>query len=116
MLYKDGQEIDRHTVRVNDPLRYDGLTFYQAFFGAAAIMTVKDADGRRSLVQSEGVPLACETDDEGRTFGIVPIPGTRLHALDQRAPLGGSDPGSSPARCGSSCTTAGGASAFADPR
>jgi cytochrome c biogenesis protein len=75
VLYKDGTEIDRHVVRVNDPLRHDGLTFYQAFYGAAATMTVRNAEGE-TLVESEGVPLAWETNDEGRAIGSFNIPGT----------------------------------------
>jgi cytochrome c biogenesis protein len=75
VLYKDGAEIDRHVVRVNDPLRHEGLTFYQAFYGAAAAMTVKSAEGE-TLVDSEGVALAWETNDEGRPIGSFNIPGT----------------------------------------
>jgi cytochrome c biogenesis protein len=77
VVLRDGQEIDRHTVRVNDPYRYNGLTFYQAFFGAAATVTITDADGN-VLVDSEGVPLAWETTDDGRPIGSVAIPGTSL--------------------------------------
>ncbi len=75
ILFKDGQEIDRHTIRVNDPLRYNGTTFYQAFFGAAVTMTVADAAGN-VLVQSEGVPLSWRTNDENRPIGSFAIPGT----------------------------------------
>jgi cytochrome c biogenesis protein len=75
VLYKNGVEVDRHTVRVNDPLRYNGITFYQAFFGSAATMSIKDAKGN-ALVTSEGVPLAWTTNDEGRHIGSVNIPGT----------------------------------------
>jgi cytochrome c biogenesis protein len=75
VLYKSGVEVDRHTVRVNDPLRYNGLTFYQAFFGAAATMSVKDAEGN-ALLTSSGVPLAWTTNDEGRHIGSFSIPGT----------------------------------------
>jgi cytochrome c biogenesis protein len=74
ILYRDGQEIDRHTIRVNDPLRYGDLTFYQAFFGAAAVMTVKDAAG--NTLVSEGVPLAWRTTADNRPIGSFAIPGT----------------------------------------
>ena len=75
VLYQDGAEIDRHVVRVNDPLRHDGLVFYQAFFGAAATMSVANAQGE-ALVESEGVALAWQTNDEGRPIGSFSIPGT----------------------------------------
>ena len=75
VLYRDGQEIDRHTVRVNDPLRYNGITFYQAFFGAAATMTIKDAEGN-AIQQSSGVPLAFRTIEGDRPIGSLDLPGT----------------------------------------
>jgi len=74
ILFKDGQEVDRHTIRVNDPLQYGNTTFYQAFFGAAATMTVKDAAGK-TLV-SQGVPLAWRTTADNRPIGSFTIPGT----------------------------------------
>jgi cytochrome c biogenesis protein len=112
VLLKDGQEVDRHTVRVNDPLRYEGVTFYQAFFGASAIMTVKDAEGT-VLLQSMGVPLAFETE-EGRKFGIVPIPGTGYSA-EISGTRGGTDPEIKPGQVGIGIYTSG-ASAFADSK
>ena len=74
VLYKDGTEVDRHVIRVNDPLRYGETTFYQSFFGAAAVMTVTDAEGK-TLV-SEGVPLAWRTTADNRPIGSFSIPGT----------------------------------------
>lgn len=74
VLYKDGVEIDRHTIRVNDPLRYGNTTFYQAFFGQAATITVKDATGK--VLVSQGVPLAWRTTADNRAIGSLDIPGT----------------------------------------
>jgi cytochrome c biogenesis protein len=74
VLYKYGTEVDRHTIRVNDPLRYGETTFYQAFFGSAAVMTVKDADG--TTLVSEGVPLAWRTTADNRPIGSFAIPGS----------------------------------------
>ncbi|MEI7743510.1 MAG: cytochrome c biogenesis protein ResB, partial [Chloroflexota bacterium] len=75
VLYKDGAEIDRHVVRVNDPLRYKDTTFYQAFFGSAAVMSVADASGAQ-IVTSRGVPLAWTTTADDRPIGSFDIPGT----------------------------------------
>jgi cytochrome c biogenesis protein len=74
ILRKDGNEVARHTIRVNDPLRYGATTIYQAFFGSAAVMTVKDAEGK--VLVSEGVPLAWRTTAEQRPIGSFSIPGT----------------------------------------
>jgi cytochrome c biogenesis protein len=78
VLYKDGNEVARHTIRVNDPLRYGETTFYQAFFGSAAVMTVKDAKG--NVLVSQGVPLAWRTTADDRPVGSVSIPGTNYVA------------------------------------
>jgi cytochrome c biogenesis protein len=74
VLYKDGQEVARHTIRVNDPLRYGDTSFYQAFFGSAAVMTVKDASG--NVLVSQGVPLAWRTTSGDRPIGSLSVPGT----------------------------------------
>ena len=74
VLYKDGQEVAAHTIRVNDPLRYGDTTFYQAFFGSAAVMTVKDAQGK--VLVSQGVPLAWSTQADNRPIGSFNIPDT----------------------------------------
>lgn len=74
ILRKDGKEIARHTIRVNDPLRYGTTNFYQAFFGVAAVMKVVDKNGQE--VAAESVPLAWKVDG-GRKGGTFTIPGTR---------------------------------------
>jgi cytochrome c biogenesis protein len=88
VLYKDGQEVARHTIRVNDPLRYGDTTFYQAFFGTTAVMTVKDASGKELV--TEGVPLAW-TVDGGRKGGTFSIPGTE-YVGEVVGTAGGADP------------------------
>lgn len=74
ILRKDGEEITRHTIRVNDPLRYGATSFYQSFFGVAAVMKVLDATGAE--IAAESVPLAWEVEG-GRKGGTFTIPGTR---------------------------------------
>jgi cytochrome c biogenesis protein len=75
VVFKDGAEIDRHTVRVNDPYRYGATSVYQAFFGAAAVVTVKDAAGNTLL--AEGVPLAWRTTADNRPVGSITVPGVK---------------------------------------
>jgi len=65
---QDGEVVvANHQLRVNDPLRFAGVSFYQAFFGPAAIMTVADAEGNE--VFNEGVPLAWTLDEGGNKVG-----------------------------------------------
>jgi cytochrome c biogenesis protein len=45
ILYQGGEEVKRGTIRVNHPLSYEGVRFYQSFFGPAAVMTIKAEEG-----------------------------------------------------------------------
>ncbi len=74
ILLKDGKEIDRHVIRVNDPLRYGDLSFYQASFGSAVQLTIKDASG--TVLSSAGIPFSWQLNDSQRTLGILAIPNT----------------------------------------
>ena len=76
VIYQDGTEVARQTVRVNEPLRYGGLSFYQSFYGPAAAIRVTDAKG--SSVFADGVPLAWTEGDSGRRVGSFVIPGADL--------------------------------------
>jgi cytochrome c biogenesis protein len=78
VLYQDGKEVERHTIRVNDPMRAGDISFYQAFYGPAAVMKVADSSGK-TLVD-EGVPLAWTTSQDGRRVGSLSIPGAGLVA------------------------------------
>jgi cytochrome c biogenesis protein len=76
---RDGEvAVANHQLRVNDPLRYGGVSFYQAFFGPAAVMTVTDAEG--NVVFGEGVPLAWSLDDGGNKVGSFTLPDQDLTA------------------------------------
>ncbi len=75
---QDGQVAAQQQVRVNEPLRYRGMSFFQAFFGPAAVVTVKDAAG--STLYSEGVPLAWTSNNGGNKVGSFTVPGQDLTA------------------------------------
>jgi cytochrome c biogenesis protein len=75
LLLKDGQQVAAQTIRVNEPLSYDGATYYQRAFGPAVVMTIKDASG--NTVYSEGMPLdGSSTDGSDRSAGSLTIPTT----------------------------------------
>jgi cytochrome c biogenesis protein len=70
-VFRDGQEIARKTIRVNDPLSIAGYTFHQNGFGPAPHLVVRDAEGRP--LWDAQVPL---TDSAGGApYGILPVPG-----------------------------------------
>jgi cytochrome c biogenesis protein len=70
-VYRDGQEIARQTIRVNEPLRLEGFAFHQNTFGPAAELTISDATG--ALVW-EG-PLLLDDELLGLPQGFMTIPG-----------------------------------------
>lgn len=74
ILYRNGAQIARQTIRVNDPLRYGSLSFYQSFYGPAIAMTVTDKSGK--AIYQDGVPLAWETQDGTRRIGSLSVPGS----------------------------------------
>jgi len=76
VLYKAGAEVARHTARVNDPLRYGDISFYQAFFGGTAVMKVADAAGKE--IYDAGVPLAWQSQDGSRRLGSFSLPAQDL--------------------------------------
>jgi len=70
-VYRDGREIARKTIRVNDPLEAAGYTFHQNFFGPAVDLTLRDGSGR--VVWTGPVPL--DEVNAGRPYGRFTIPG-----------------------------------------
>ncbi|TAK36789.1 MAG: hypothetical protein EPO30_11310, partial [Lysobacteraceae bacterium] len=77
ILLRDGSEVARKTIRVNEPLDYDGVRFYQSFFGPAAVVRVTDSSG--AVVFDDGVALAWRTDGD-RPVGPVRVPGRDVTA------------------------------------
>lgn len=78
VLLQDGQEIGRQTIRVNDPLRHEGITFYQSFYGPAVVVGIEDANG--ASIEQEGVPLAWRSTEGNRAVGRFSIPDAGLVA------------------------------------
>ena len=70
-VYRDGQEIARKVIRVNDPLTAAGYTFHQNFFGPAVDLTIRDGAGR--LLWAGPIPL--DAVNGGRPYGRFTIPG-----------------------------------------
>lgn len=75
VLLENGKEVARHTIRVNDPLEYKGIRFYQAFFGPGSVVQVKDGSG--NVLYQDGVALAWRSKDD-RPVGSFSLPGNGL--------------------------------------
>src|SRR4028118_729549 len=64
VLDKTGQEVDRKTIHVNEPLRYRGVTFYQADWAIAAVRV------RLNKSPVLELPMALlDTQGKGRIWG-----------------------------------------------
>ena len=64
IIYENGKEVKRKTVRVNEPVEYNGVRFHQAFFGNAAVIRVKDIVNNKLLFE-DGVSLAYRNEQYG---------------------------------------------------
>jgi cytochrome c biogenesis protein len=82
-VFKDGQEIARKTIRVNDPLSVDGYTFHQNGFGPAPDLVIRDRQG--SVLWSG--PVALTDTNNGLPYDTMAVPGrdVGLAMLLQRA-------------------------------
>ena len=78
IVYDKGQEVKRGTVRVNEPLSYNGIDFNQAFYGQVAEIQVVDGAGNELF--NEGVPLAWTSREGKRPLGFFEIPGQPVKA------------------------------------
>lgn len=76
VLYRDGVQVAEQEVRVNEPLRYDNVTFYQSFFGISAVVKVQDASG--TVIFEGGVPLSSESDSGQESIGRFQLPGSQM--------------------------------------
>jgi cytochrome c biogenesis protein len=72
VLYRDGTPVKSQEVRVNHPMRYDGVSFYQSFFGPSVLVRAQDGDGR--VLFDRGVPLLYGSKDETHVIGRFSLP------------------------------------------
>ena len=81
VLFKNGVPVRTKTVRVNHPLTWNGVSFYQSFFGVAAAMRIKDRAGK--LLYEQGVPLVWSSDDGKHTVGqlLIPVKGLTVYVI-----------------------------------
>jgi cytochrome c biogenesis protein len=90
IVYKNGVQVDRQMVRVNQPLRRDGVSFYQSFFGQAASMLVKDSAGK--TIYGDAVALAFQSDDGTHAIGQFDMKSKGLSVYVVTAASGKPDP------------------------
>lgn len=89
VLFKDGQQIASQDVRVNTPLRHDGVTIYQSYFGVAAVVRVTDSAG--TVLFDGGVPMQYATEDGRHVFGSITLPNSDMKLFVVSAASGRTD-------------------------
>jgi cytochrome c biogenesis protein len=80
VVYENDYPAESATIRVNHPLNYKGVRFYQSFFGPAAVIQVQTTSGDN--ITSGTVVLAgvMEAVPYQRPIGKLELPGTGLTA------------------------------------
>nr|NLI50158.1 cytochrome c biogenesis protein ResB [Propionibacterium sp.] len=76
VLYRGDQRVAAQTIRVNEPLRHDGLSFHQAYFGSSAVLTIRDAAG--AALFSGGIPLEYTSADGRDAYGSATLTDGRV--------------------------------------
>ncbi|MBE0558127.1 MAG: cytochrome c biogenesis protein ResB, partial [Proteobacteria bacterium] len=76
-VIRDGKEVVRKTIRVNDPLDYEGITFYQSSYGRIPVTATFEIRGK------DGVSLGTVSAPFGKQ---VDVPGgdVKIEVLDYR--------------------------------
>jgi cytochrome c biogenesis protein len=82
VVYRDGSEVARKTIRVNDPLSVDGYTFHQNGFGPAPDVVIRDQSGKPLWTG----PIPMTDEAAGFPFAEFAVPGrdVALQLLLQR--------------------------------
>lgn len=79
VLYDGSSRVAEQDIRVNQPLRYNDVAFYQSSFGGAAAIKVADASGK--TVYEEGVPLIYRSQSGAEAIGQFLLPDMDLTVL-----------------------------------
>jgi len=72
VVYREGTELARKRIRVNDPLTVDGFTFHQNTFGPAQSLEIRGPDG--ALLWTG--PVILDSEVLGLPAGTTAIPGS----------------------------------------
>lgn len=91
VIYKNGKEVKRGSIRVNHPMTYGTVVFYQSGFGQAVSLRVTDASG--STIFDDSIPLGgyFSSDNADAPAGVQDLPqvGYRLNVIAPNEALDG---------------------------
>lgn len=89
-IYKDGRQVTVRTARVNHPVKYGGVTFYQSFFGPAVDIKATTASGQ--VLFNQGVAQAYVAQNEKDRVGRFTLPQKGLTVFAVSPASGETDP------------------------
>lgn len=91
VLLKNGENVRQATVRVNHPLLYRGVRFYQSFYGKAVKLQLKQND---AVIFQGNIALNQVSANRGyqRYFGSVDLPQSGISVFVFSAAINASDP------------------------
>ena len=78
-VLKAGVPVASGTIRVNEPLTYDGVRIHQAFYGPAIAMQVRDANGQ--VLFDQAVSLIFQTADRPAGSFLLPAAGLEVFVI-----------------------------------
>ncbi|TXG85911.1 MAG: hypothetical protein E6R14_03820 [Thermomicrobiales bacterium] len=83
ILYKNGEEVKRESITVNNPMSYGTTTFYQTSYGQAAQIRVTDADGNILYDDSVDLGIYRSIANPDAPAGIIVLPqaGVQLNII-----------------------------------
>jgi cytochrome c biogenesis protein len=99
-LYHDGEQVKQGTIRVNHPMSYAGVRFYQSFYGPAALIRVESPEG--DVLYSDIVALSgvLESPPLERPVGSFTLPDSEATVYLVGPAVDGSDPSFNPGEIG----------------
>lgn len=83
VLYKNGEEVKRESITVNNPMTYGSVTFYQSSYGQAAAFRITDKDGNLLFDDSVSLGLFVSTANPDAPAAVQQLPqvGAQIHVI-----------------------------------
>jgi cytochrome c biogenesis protein len=91
-LYKDGAKVESGIIRVNHPMRYEGVRIHQGTFGPAVRLLISDEGGTLVLKDHVALTGVRVNDSLQRPEGMVNLPDSGYNIFILGSAVNGEDP------------------------
>jgi cytochrome c biogenesis protein len=78
VVYDGGREVVRGTIRVNHPLKYNGIRFFQSYYGPAVVMEVRDPEGQVIFDDAVALNMVSGKEPFQRPIGTFRFPDSTI--------------------------------------